>query len=113
MGNKMETQQYTIYVGLNDSETREQKLMTEKYVSLLKKVCYSYSVAFSVNFITGGYFHADGTYVEENSLALMLMDVEESTVDAVAQDLCAFFNQESVMVTKTPAEIKFIKDSLE
>jgi hypothetical protein len=33
----METQQWTIYVGLNDSDTHKQKLLTEKYVSLLKK----------------------------------------------------------------------------
>ena len=108
----METQQWTIYVGLNDSYTHEQKLLTEKYVSLLKKVCYNYQVAFSVSFINGGYFHADGSYVEENTLALMLMDVEESKVDDIASDLCAFFNQESVMVTKTPAQIKFISDTL-
>ena len=109
----METLQYTIYIGLNDSDTHEQKMLTEKYVSLLKKVCFSYKVAFSVSIVNGGYFHEDGTYVEEKTLALMLMDVEESTVDAVAQDLCAFFNQESVMVTKTPAEVRFIQDSLE
>ena len=109
---EMETQQYTIYIGLNDSDTHEQKHLTEKYVSVLKNVCFNYKVAFSVNLINGGYFHEDGSYVEEKTLALMLMDVEESRVDDIAADLCAFFNQESVMVTKTPAQIRFISESL-
>ena len=40
-----------IYVGLNDSETMTQHFSTEKYVSILKNVCYSYHVAFSFSII--------------------------------------------------------------
>ncbi len=106
------TQQFTIYVGLNDADTHEQKFSTEKYMSVLKNVCYSYHVAFSVNLINGGYFHEDGSYVEERTLSLTLLNVDESVIDEIAGDLCAFFKQESVMVIRSEAQIKFIGDPL-
>ncbi len=105
--------QTTIYIGLNDSVTHEQKFGTEKYLSLLKRVCRAYHTAFSVHTVDGGYFHEDGSYVEETTLALTLMDVPEETVEEMARDLCAFFHQESVMVTKSSSEVYFIQEQLE
>lgn len=43
----------TIYVGLNDSVTREQIFGTEKYVSVMKKVCCAYHVPFSLRLEQG------------------------------------------------------------
>ena len=108
-----QTKQTTIYVGLNDSETGVQKFGTEKYVSILKTVCRSYSVAFSVHVINGGYFHEDGRYTEENTLSLMLIGVEDDVILEIARDLCAFFHQESVMVTSSPSSVIFVKEQLD
>ena len=89
-----------IYVGLNDSETREQKYETKKYLNILKNVCRNYHVAFSVDIEEGGYFHEDGEYTEETSLVLVLVDADKDIVQNIAKDLCTFFHQESVLVTE-------------
>ncbi len=107
-----EQKQYTIYIGLNDAETGEQKFTTEKYLSILKNVCRGYRVAFSLHTIHGGYFHEDGRYTEENTLSLLLLGVPDETVTEIAKDLCAFFHQESVMVTASPCSVVFVKESL-
>lgn len=104
--------QSMIYIGLNDAVTHEQKFDTDTYISILKNVCKSYHAAFSMQVINGGYFHEDGSYVDENSLALTLLGIPDKTVEEIAKDLCAFFNQESVMVTKSEAEVCFIHDDL-
>jgi len=109
----MENHQATIYIGLNDRETGVQKFDTEKYLSILKNVCRSYRVAFSVQLIDGGYFHEDGRYVEESTLMLRLVNVPDDTVTEIAKDLCVFFNQESVMVTLNSTSVVFVKESLE
>ena len=106
------TNQSTIYVGLNDADTGEQRFDTEKYLSILKNVCRSYGVAFSVQRINGGYFHEDGRYTEENTLSLTLMGVPDGTVTEIAKDLCAFFHQESVMVTSASCSVVFVKEQL-
>ena len=101
-----------IYVGLNDSETYEQRFITDKYLSILKNVCKNYGVAFSVSTINGGYFHENGTYVEENSLVLTLLDTPSETISEIAKDLCVFFNQESVLLTESAAEVRYISEKL-
>ena len=106
-----QTFQYTIYIGLNDADTGMQKHDTGKYVSLLRKVCQSYHVAFSFHLTNGGYFHDDGRYTEENTLVLMLMNTPEETVVEIAKDLCAFFHQESVMMTKDSCSVVFIREN--
>ena len=100
--------QYAIYIGLRDAESREQRFDTEKYRSVLKHVCRSYHTAFSVHAVEGGYFHDDGTYVDETTLVLTVPE----TVREIARDLCAFFRQESVMVTESDAEVFFIRERL-
>ena len=104
--------QTAVYVGLNDADTHRQESGTEKYISILKTVCRAYSVAFSFHTVSGGYFHEDGSYVEENTLVLTLMDAEDETIEEIAKDLCAFFHQESVMVTNAAAEVYFIRERL-
>ena len=101
-----------IYVGLNDSETLEQKFDTDKYVSILKKVCKSYGVAFSFSVQQGGYLHEDGRFTQENSLVLSLIDTDKTTVNEIAKDLCAFFHQESVLITENAVRAYFVNETL-
>ena len=99
--------QITMYIGLNDAETGVQKFDSERYISILKHVCKSYKIAFSVQMINGGYVHEDGRYTEENTLLLRLIDVPKRIVKELAKDLCIFFNQESIMVTYSPTSFLF------
>lgn len=101
-----------IYVGLNDSVTFNQLYSDEKYISILKKVCKSYRVAFSFSMSNGGYIHESGEFTQENSLVLTLIGVEERTVDEIAKDLCVFFRQESVLVTHSTVRSKLIKEHI-
>ncbi|MBQ7637616.1 MAG: hypothetical protein IJS90_01780 [Clostridia bacterium] len=101
-----------IYVGLNDSGTYEQKFETEKYISVLKNVCRAYHVAFSFSVIQGGYFHENGEYTGENTLAISLIDAPADVIPEIARDLCAFFHQESVLVTEGTVNAYYINEDL-
>ncbi len=101
-----------IYVGLNDGYTLKQEHDTEKYISILKDVCRSYRIPFSFSLAQGGYMHENGEYTQELTLVISLMDTDKATVDEVAKDLCAFFNQESVLITEGKVESYFIRESL-
>ncbi len=101
-----------IYIGLNDQDTKIQRFETSKYLSILKNVCVSYRVPFSVYVIEGGYIHESGEYTAENTLVLTLIDVERETVDRIAEDLCVFFHQESVLITRSEGEAYSIQGKL-
>ena len=99
-----------VYIGLNDSETSQQKYDTGKYLDTLKEVCRGYHTAFSVDIEEGGYYHEDGEYVEETSLILVLINADRDTVQKIAGDLRSFFHQESVLVTESVVTGCFITE---
>ena len=101
-----------IYIGLNDAETKRQMFETDKYKSLLKIVCRNYRIPFSLSINEGGYFHENGEYTEETTLILTLLDVPGETAENVAKDLCAFFHQESVMITYNTVKVIFVSDRI-
>lgn len=62
-------------------------------------MCVSHKVPFSFDIINGGYIHDDGEYTEEKTIVLTFIDVDKTTVESIARDLCKLFNQESVLIT--------------
>ena len=105
--NLVETQ---VFIGLNDADTRKQERDTGYYVSILKKVCVDYGVPFSFDLVNGGYIHDDGEYTEENTIVLTFIDVQQETVDKIAEDLRAFFHQESVLITTDRINARTIRE---
>ena len=102
-----------IYIGLNDLTTNTQLFENEKYIRVLRSVCYSYRVPFSFNVQEGGYLYENGDYARETSLVLTLIDVEKSIVNDIARDLCAFFHQESVLITENQLQAYSVRETLE
>lgn len=98
-----------LYVGLNDAETKKQKLETEQYLEQLKKICFTYHVPFSVGIEEGGYFHENGEYVEEKTLVLTLIDIDKDNIRKIAEELCSLFHQESVLITEDVVRGSYIK----
>jgi len=101
-----------VYIGLNDMETKEQKLETERYITILKKICRQCGVPFSFDVVEGGYIHDDGEFTEERSIVLTFIDVPEEKVDEVARESCVLFHQESVLVTIDHIEARSVREAL-
>lgn len=102
-----------IYIGLNDLTTNTQLFENEKYIRILRNVCYSYKVPFSFNVQEGGYIYESGEYARENSLVLTLINVDQATISDIAKDLCVFFHQESVLVAENQIQAYWVRESLE
>jgi len=105
--------QTVIYIGLNDSVSKTQIFETEKYIRILKDVCCGYHTAFSFDVIEGGYIHDNGEFTKETTLQLTLIDVDSETVNEIAKDLCAFFNQESVLITESRIRSYYVREKIQ
>jgi hypothetical protein len=101
-----------IYVGLNDSVEKKQLMETEKYISVLRNVCYAYNTPFSFAVEEGGYIHENGDYTKEMTLVLTLIDVNKTIVNEIAKDLCSFFHQESVLITENLVRTYYVSETL-
>lgn len=110
---KIRKKRYTISIGLNDKDTMAQKIQTEKILRLVNTCCKSYGLAFSSVLQDGGYVHEDNSYVLEKSVCLVFIDPDEAAIQEIGQDLCAFLNQESVLVTVDEVECYYISESID
>ena len=81
-------------MGLKDVATNTQLFENEKYIRVLRNVCYSYKAPFSFNVLEGGYIYESGEYARETSLVLTLIVVEKAVVN----------DMEYVMITKNKYE---------
>lgn len=101
-----------IYIGLNDETTNTQLFENEQYIKVLRNVCYAYKVPFSFSVQEGGYIYESGDYARETSLVLTLVDVDKAVVRSIAEDVCAFFHQESVLITENQICAYFVHETL-
>lgn len=79
-----------IYIGLNDLTTYTQLFENERYIKILRNVCYSYKVPFSFSIQEGGYIYESGEYARETSLVLTLIDAKKVLL-TILQKICVLF----------------------
>lgn len=108
----MKTDRYTIYVGLNDGDTKEPRRDLQTLESVLYSVCKNYKVSFSILESEGGYFHANGHFIKEDSIQVILIGSTKEIANEIAIDICAFFNQESVLVVHDVVDSYMVKNVL-
>ena len=98
MDNKNKIIKYSLYLGLNDKDTKTQKMDTLEAYKILCNLLKSYNIeGFTVYNAHGFYVHDDGTFTVENTLNVELMFIEELTVDNIIKQLKTIFNQESII----------------
>ena len=50
--------------------------------------------------------------VQEKSLQTVLLGASEEAVDEISKDICAFFNQESVLIVHDEVDSYFVRNAL-
>lgn len=91
---------YTIYLGLNDKDTKTQQISTleaYKVVTNLISADFGGGTIFEAR---GIYRHDNGEIVTETTLRIELLFADDSQVRRFCETLKKLFNQESVAVQK-------------
>ena len=91
---------FTLYLGLNDKETKQQKIATleaYKIVSNLISKRFDGGTIFEAN---GIYKHDNGTIVTEKTLRIEILFAAENDIKEFVSLLKDIFNQESIAVQK-------------
>ena len=99
---------YSLYLGLNDKDTKTQKVDTLEAYKILCNLLKSFNVeGFTVYNAHGFYVHDDGSFTVENTLKIELMFINEKTVDDIIKQLKLIFNQETIIkqVEKVTSEL--------
>jgi hypothetical protein len=95
-----ESGSYTLYIGTNDKDTYKQIISTETARSIVNGICAKYVGGYTTDDAKGGWFDESGVLTEENTLVYTFIDVEESAVIAIMDEVLAALNQNSVLLEK-------------
>ena len=91
-------EKYTLYVGLNDKDTKVQEIATLEAYKIINKLLLTYTDGATIFEAVGIYTHEDKTFVTENTLRIELLFIDKETVKAIVDTIKVVLNQESVAV---------------
>ena len=95
---------YILYVGLNDKDTKTQKIDTLSAYNLANNILLNYVEGATVTQSKGIYKHQNGNVVIENTLIIELLFTDKTTVETIAKELKIALNQESIAIQKQTIE---------
>ncbi len=93
-------EKYTLYVGLNDKDTKTQLISTLEAYKICNNILLHYTDGATIFEANGLYRHEDGTLVLEKTLRIELLFATKTIIDKIVADLKVAFNQESIAVQK-------------
>lgn len=88
----------TLYVGLNDKDTKQQKIETVEAFKIVSNLVTVFADGGTIYNATGIYKHESGEIVIENTLRVELIEIAETALEELVKALKAVLNQESIIV---------------
>lgn len=99
-----------LYVELNDKDTKKQKIRTKKAFKIIVNLllnAYNLEGA-TLHLNKGIYKHKDGKIVVENTISIILLDIEDSKIKEIIEDLKNLFNQETILREDSEVNYDFV-----
>lgn len=87
----------TLYVGLNDKDTKTQKIDTVEAVKIVSNLIYTMMDGGTIYNATGIYKHENGDIVIENTLRIELIECDEKSLGRLIETLKSVLNQETII----------------
>ena len=97
----------TLYVGLNDKDDKIQYINTDKALAFVSDVCAKRVGGATISLCVGVYTHENGDVVQENTIKIELINVDEDMLLYLLKTFKHAFNQESIMVEHAIVDIDF------
>lgn len=92
---------FTLYVGLNDKDSKLQKIDTVTAYKMVEEVITKKTDGYTISEAKGYYRHEDGTITIENTLRIEMLFVNKMLVKEFVETLKAMLNQEAIAVEET------------
>lgn len=98
---------FTLFVGLNDKDTKVQKYTTTEAYKIVENICYNVCGGATISEALGIYTHDDGAKIRENSLRVEILYSTKEKVLEVINLVKVALNQESVMMTEEVINVMY------
>lgn len=102
-----ETDQYVMYVGLNDKDTYTQVISTEDAVNMIDSICLQYLEGYTVQEATGSWVDEKGLATHEKTIICYFDNTNEEIVHEIADELLECLNQNTVLIEQNKVRTEF------
>ncbi len=99
---------YTLYIGLNDKDTKQQNIDTFEASKIVQNVLTDKTGGGTIFQATGVYKHDDGTVIIENTLRVEIVAAAVDAVRAAIEIIKTALNQESIILQTEKIQSVFI-----
>ena len=99
---------FTIYLGLNNKETKQQEFTTSEAVDICFKIAKRFFDGITVATANGFYKHIDEKIIFENSLIIDIFEDNLPKIRKFIDFLAVVFCQESIIVEEKTTQSEFI-----
>lgn len=93
-------EKFTLYLGLNDKDTKQQKINTLEAYKIVSNILASDFGGGTIFEAQGIYKHDNGTIVFEKTLRIEILFAEFAQIKTLVSNLKKIFNQESIAVQR-------------
>ena len=108
----MQKDSIDIYLGTQVPDGGRTFTTEEVRQEILRHLTQS-EIGFSLSEQVGGYLHADGSFIIEDSIRISLVDPpEDAVLTALVAHLKEYFHQEAVLLVKTRLDANYYRDGI-
>jgi hypothetical protein len=85
---------------MNDRDTYEQIIPSDKARSMINAICVKYVNAYTVHEAQGAWVDDNGILTQENTLVYTFIGVDETAIMSIVKEVLTALNQNSILVEK-------------
>ncbi len=101
-------EKYTLYVGLNDKDTKTQIITTEESRYIIQSILLNLNISgYTIYNGVGLYKHDNGAITKEETFIIELIYIDINTVNQAIEGLKKALNQESILLQVQNTNISF------
>lgn len=94
------TQKYTLYIGLNDKDTYQQKTSKDDARKIVNEICARHTDGYTSFDAEGGWTDQNNVLTKEETLVYMFNDIDEDDLDKIMDEVLDALNQNTILVEK-------------
>lgn len=102
--------EYKLTIGLNDKESKIQKVATLEAYKIITNITKEYFQAFTIYECNGVYTHQNGAVTIEKSLAVDILvdEQQDKKITKIIELVKIALNQECIMLHKSVQNVSFV-----
>lgn len=110
-GDENSSDEYKLYIGLNDKDIREQIVSMEEARDILGHICLDYVQGYMASETSGGWLDEQQQKIKENTLVFTIYGATDAQIHGIADEAILALNQEAVLIVKNGKHHEFYSGS--